>query len=658
VFLSYASQDGERVQPLCDAMRAAGIEVWFDQHELRGGDAWDALIRRQIKSCYLFVPVISAETQAREEGYFRREWNLAVARTLDMNEGRAFILPVVIDDTPDARALVPEKFREVQWTRLPGGAGTAGFVEHVRRLVLAVDGQAPIDRARSATTTTASAGDPQAMAAGRSAPRPWRLWLAGAVVVLGVGYLGVARFLPPRHDASAIEAPSDKSVAVLPFADMSEKQDQEYFSDGLAEELIEQLGRTPGLKVIARTSSFSFKGKAEDVATIAAKLRVANLLEGSVRRAGDRLRVSTQLVRADTALPVWSETFDRQFKDVFAIQDEIATAVVSALKVQLAGAPGGGAGHGTTSPEAYNAYLLGRQLHNQGTNAGVRAAIEAYQQAIGLDPRYADAYASLALSQQILGDMTGDLGLKTRAEEAADKAIAIDPGLADGYATRGYLRYSQSHDWTRAESDFRRALQLDPKNSRTLQDYGRLLAYVARANEAVAMLRKATELDPLSDTNWQNLGMALVFSRDYPAAYEALRHALAIQAADGFFQHQLARLQLIDGKAEASLATARGNSLEAFRLTDVATAEHTLGNAAASTEALERLVATEADDAAYQIAEVCAWRGDRDQAFAWLERAIRQKDGGLEELKVDPLLAPLRADPRYTSLLAKLGFPP
>jgi TolB-like protein/Tfp pilus assembly protein PilF len=658
VFLSYASQDGDRVQQLCDALRAADIEVWFDQHELRGGDAWDAMIRRQIKGCFLFVPIISAETQAREEGYFRREWNLAVARTLDMAEGRAFILPVVIDGTPDAQALVPEKFREVQWTRLPDGANYAAFVEHVRRLV------APGANALRADTSSPTAQP----AAARSVPpaaiptrpptaRSWLPWIAVAVLALGLAYALASRFLVPRREASAAEAAGAKSVAVLPFVDMSEKRDQEYFSDGLAEELIEQLGRTPGLKVIARTSSFSFKGKADDIATIAAKLKVANVLEGSVRRAGSRLRVSTQLIRADTALPVWSDTFDREFKDVFAIQDEIASAVVSALKVKLAGPPAGAVGHGTTNPEAYNAYLLGRQLHNLGTSAGVREAVTAFQKAIGLDPRYADAYASLALSQQILGDMTGDLTLKKQGDEAADKAIALDPRLADGYATRGYLRYSQHHDWTGAESDFRRALDLDPTNTRTLQNYGRLLAYVGREKEAVVMLRKATELDPLSDTNWQNLGVALVFSRQYPAAYEAFRHALAIQPADGFFQHQLARLQLIDGKTQESLVTAEGNSLEPFRLTDVATAEHTRGDDAASRAALEKLMKTDGDDAAYQVAEVYAWRGERDQAFEWLERAIRQKDGGLEELKGDPLLAPLHADPRYAAMLGKLNFP-
>jgi len=455
-------------------------------------------------------------------------------------------------------------------------------------------------------------------------------------------------------------APPQHSVAVLPFVDMSEKKDQEYFSDGLAQELIEHLGRTPGLKVIARTSSFAFKGKSDEITTIAAKLRVANVLEGSVRRSGDHLRVTTELISADSGQSLWSETFDREFKDVFAIQDEIASAVVSALKLKLSGGPvAAAAPHGTTNPEAFNAYLQGRQFFLQAnTVAEFRQATEAYQKAINLDPRYADAYADLAMSEYRVADQTGDHAIEKQAAQAADKAVDLDPGLAYGYAIRGFLRAQQHYDWAGAESDFKHALALEPTNSRVLQHYAILLMYVGRTNEAVAMLRNAVELDPLSSSYWQQLGRTLEASREYPAAYDAFHHAQTITPRDRFTNWNLGRLQLIDGQAQEALATFQSNPDEIFRNTGVALAEHTLGDTKASQQALDSLIAAAAGEAAYQIAEVYAWRGEKDKAFEWLERAHRQQDGGLVSTKADLLLASLRSDPRYLAMLRKLNFPP
>ena len=463
------------------------------------------------------------------------------------------------------------------------------------------------------------------------------------------------------RSAGSAESPaaiSDKSIAVLPFVDMSEKKDQEYFSDGLAEELIEQLGKTPGLKVIARTSSFSFKGKSDDIPTIALKLKVANVLEGSVRRSGNHLRVSTQLIRADSGQPLWSETFDREFKDVFAIQDEIGAAVVTALKVQLNGESTPARGHGTTNPDAYNAYLLGRQLHLQGTVTSWRQAIEAYEKAIELDPHYADAYADLAVSEYYLADQTGDHALGKAAEQAAQKAIDLDPRLASGYSVRAFLRYLYRYEWVGAEADLKQALALEPTNSRVLSRYGNLLSYLGRTEEATAMLRKAIEEDPLQNTNWYELGIALSESGDRAGADDAFHHALAIRPTDNFSKFHLARLQLIEGKTQEALATFQSNGDEEFRDAGVAMVEYTLRDGRASQQALEKLIATGAGDAAYQIAEVYAWRGEKDKAFEWLERAYRQQDGGLADLRADLQLASLRSDPRYVAMLRKLNFPP
>ena len=655
VFLSYASQDAEAALQLCAALRNAGVEVWFDQNELRGGDTWDALIRRQIKGCYLFVPMISANTQSREEGYFRREWKLAVDRTHDMAGHRAFLLPVVIDGTSDSEALVPEKFREVQWTRLPAGANTDAFVEHVRRLL---SPEATIRAAASARPAVLPVSPTVAASAlsTRRAARLFAPWIIGGLLILAAGYFVVDKFLSSRHAVPVREAVSDKSVAVLPFADMSEKKDQEYFSDGLAEELIEELASTPGLKVIARTSSFSFKGKSDDIATIASKLRVANVLEGSVRRSGDQLRVSTQLIRADSGQPIWSETFEREFKDVFKIQDEIAAAVVSALKVQLSGDAAAPRGHCTTNPQAYNAFLLGKQLFSKNTVDAWRQAIEAYREAIRLDPRYAEAYAGLAMSQYFLSDGTGDAALGKSAEQVAQRAIDIDPRLAIGYSVRGLLRATLHFDWAGALADDRKAVALEPSNSRVLSRAAEKLTSVGRLDEAVAMYRTAIEHDPLDDTPWDNLGIDLMAAGNTAAAYDAFRHALAIASVPST-NNGLASLQLLDGKAREALATFKTVDNNVFRDAGVAMAEHSLGDAKASQQALDQLIASDAADAAYQIAQVYAWRGEKDKAFEWLERAYRQLDGGLASTKVDPLLASLRTDPRFTALLRRLNFP-
>jgi TolB-like protein/DNA-binding winged helix-turn-helix (wHTH) protein/Tfp pilus assembly protein PilF len=564
------------------------------------------------------------------------------------------------------------------WTGVVvGSASVYEAVSHLRKILGDVDPKptyiatiprkgyrliAPVQR------VTVGAEKPAARALQKRMVAQRRVWIvAGAIVVLALtaAYFSTDTEWFSTHTmfgrTSVIV--SDKSIAVLPFADMSEKKDQEYFSDGLAEELIEQLGNTPGLKVIARTSSFSFKGKSDDIPTIASKLNVANVLEGSVRRSGSHLRISTQLIRADSGQSLWSETFDREFRDVFAIQDEIAVAVVSALKLKLAGGQTAAGAHGTTNPEAYNAYLLGRNLYIrsayiQSTETGYRQAIEAYQKAINLDPRYADAYAELAMAQYYLGDYTGDLALETSAEQAAQQAIEIDQHRASGYAVRGYLRFNMRYDWVGAEADFKQALVLDPTDSRVFRRYASVLNQVGRTEEAAALLQKGIEQDPLDASTWTGLVDALVASRNYPAAYDAVHRALAIRPTDNSSNFQLACLQLFDGKARDALATFQSNSFAIFRDTGVAMAEHTLGDAKSSQQALDRVIATAAGDAAYQIAEIYAWRGEKDKAFEWLERAYRQQDGGLTGIKIDLLLASLRSDPRYVAMLRKLNLPP
>jgi len=665
VFLSYASQDAGAALRICEALRAAGVEVWFDQSELRGGDAWDASIRQQIRACALFVPIISANTRTRAEGYFRLEWKLAVDRSYLIAAEKAFLMPVVIDQTNDSDAMVPDRFREVQWTRLPGGATPAAFAERVSRLLSPEPSPAQQPRTQPADAAAGLAANTHVP------PRPQSkaVWFGIVLVGAAAGYFALDRFVLSKRNAqttaAAPAAPSpaigpgtisEKSIAVLPFVNMSSDKEQEYFSDGLAEELLDLLAKTPGLHVIARTSSFSFKGKSEDIPTIAGKLRVANILEGSVRKSGNHLRVTTQLIRADTGEHIWSETYDRELKDVFKVQDEIAGAVVAALKLKLAPAQDASA-HTTANTEAYTQYLLGRQFWNHRNLDGYRRAVEAYRKAIALDPGYAAAYAGLATAENYVADATGDAAGFKQAQAAAEKAVALAPEQADGYVARGWIRTTESWDWAGAQADLAKALALDAGDSTVQRRYGQLLGSLGRLAEAIAASKKAIELDPLSEPAWQTLEQYLIARGDFYAAHEANHRALEINPESPYALYDLGTMQLLEGNATEALATFRKMDAPGFRLTSIAMAEHTLGQPLESQRALDEVIATHGQDAAYQIGQVYSWRGEKDKAFEWLERAYQQQDGGLTVIKYDPLLLGLRADPRYHTLLRKINLP-
>jgi TolB-like protein/DNA-binding winged helix-turn-helix (wHTH) protein/Flp pilus assembly protein TadD len=479
---------------------------------------------------------------------------------------------------------------------------------------------------------------------------------ASAIVILLA--LGVGLMLLRRDNVAsppAFAAPS-RSVAVLPFVNVSSDKEQDYFSDGLTDELIDLLSQVQDLRVPARTSSFFFKGKNERVAVIARDLGVANILEGSVRKAGDALRVTVQLIRADNGYLLWSKTYDGDTKDIFKVQDAVSAAVVDVLKAKLAPAQPIASSR-TANPEAYNQFLLGRQLFNRSDLDDFRRAVVAYQKAVALDPNYAAAFAGLAFAEAYVADYTGDAeGLK-RAETAAEKAIPLAPEEADGYAARGYLRLIYRWDWSGAQTDLARALAINPSDSTVQRRHGDLLESLGRLPEAIAAVRKAIELDPLSSLAWHTNGLYLIFNQDYPAAHEALRRALEIQPDSVVALNAFGMLQLLEGNAAEALLTFRKNSFDGFRLAGVAMAEHTLGHVEESQQALGELIGKHAQSGAYQIAEVFGWRGEKDKAFEWLERAYRQRDGGLSNVKVDLLFASMRSDPRFNVLLRKMNLP-
>jgi TolB-like protein len=489
--------------------------------------------------------------------------------------------------------------------------------------------------------------------------------IIATVAALGLTYLALDKFWISKRSvvvqsvaANAQQAAvSPKSIAVLPFVDMSEKKDQDYFSDGLTEEMIQLLGQVPDLRVPARTSSFYFKGKSEDIATIAQKLHVANVLEGSVRKAGKRLRISAQLIRADTGYHLWSQAYDRDDTDIFAVQDDIAKAVVLVLKAKLAAGVQETGSRGTTNTEAYYRYLLGRQLHRRGGLENFRHAVEVFRQAIALDPNYAAAYAGLGVAEASVADLTGDTSGIERAEHNVDKALSLAPEDAIGYAARSYLRTVWLWDWSGAQADIEKALSLDPRNSDVQRQYARLLADLARLPEAIAAQKKATELDPLSSAAWESLGFYYIGNGDFAAADAALGRAIDIEPTSVLALSDLGMARLLQGQGEEAREAFRKIDLEAIRLMGIAMAEHTLRHAEESQQALEQLMAKHAQEAAYQIAQALAWRGETDRAFEWLERAYQQRDGGLSGIKTDPMLRSLHADPRFSALLRKVKLP-
>jgi TolB-like protein/DNA-binding winged helix-turn-helix (wHTH) protein/predicted Zn-dependent protease len=480
-----------------------------------------------------------------------------------------------------------------------------------------------------------------------------------AAAVVGVLALGSGAWMlrTPSAPLNAPVALGDKSIAVLPFIDMSAEHDQGYFADGLTEEVLDLLTRVPDLKVIARTSSFSFRDSSADVPTIARKLHVAHVLEGSVRKSGDHLRITTQLIRADTGMHLWSETYERELRDVFEIQDEIAAAVVAALRIQLLPSGRASGVPRTTSLVAYNEYLLGREFQNRGTSEGFRQATDAYRRAIALDASYAPAYAGLALSDLVIADESGTTTAHIGpALAAADRAIALAPDQADGYSARGYLRYTYAWDWSGAQSDFHKALAREPGDGTHWRRYADLLAATGHLHEAIAAGRNATALDPLSAPAWGNLGMYLAAHGDHADAEQALRRALELAPDSPFALNGLATLMLLEGRPAEALAIFRRISIEGFRLTGTAMAEHSLGHARESRRALDDALARMAEGWAYEIAETYSWRGESEHALEWLERACTQHDAGVATILADPLLRAVRTGPRYQALVRRLNL--
>jgi TolB-like protein/Tfp pilus assembly protein PilF len=459
----------------------------------------------------------------------------------------------------------------------------------------------------------------------------------------------------PAASAPATTA-DPNSIAVLPFVDMSQARDQEYFSDGLSEELLNLLAQLPQLKVIARTSSFSFKGREVDVATIARRLNVAHVLEGSVRKSGNTLRVTAQLVRTSDSTHLWSQTYDRELTDVFKVQDEIAAAVVEALKVKLLPGQDMSSRRRSANPEAYNQYLLGQGFADRDNPENWRRAVGAYEKALALDPGYAAAQAALAGARGRLADSTGDAKLMDQAFEDANKAIEMAPDLGDGYMARATSRVAFKRDWAGAEADYAKGLALDPRFRYAEGNSDRILIARGKLPEAIALLRRTVELDPLSAQDWGQLGRILNAVGKFDEARAALDRSLEINPESNVVLFHRGMNDLLRSQPGAAMTWFR-KAGSGYGGAGRTMAQHSLGDAKASQAELDAEIAAYAQGGAYQIAEAYAWRGETDKAFEWLDRAYAQNDGGLAFIKADPLLASIKRDPRFPAFLRKLELP-
>jgi TolB-like protein/Flp pilus assembly protein TadD len=484
--------------------------------------------------------------------------------------------------------------------------------------------------------------------------------LIGAALSVGLFFVGryAAGHAAPRQSEAATTVPA-KSIAVLPLVNESGDPKDEYFSDGLSEELIAALAQISGLKVIGRSSSFRFKDRKEEPKAIGEKLGVSTILDGTVRKQGDRVRIVAALVNAADGIQLWTQTFDRQLKDIFAVQEEIARAVAESLKVTLLGGDNGPAqASSTDNAEAHNAYLQGHFYLVRRNVEDFRKAIEYYDQAIQLDPHYALAYAERAEAWVFLGDLTGQRPTAyPKAHADAEKAVAIAPDLAEARAALGFVLCMAEWKFTEGLAELKRAKELSPANPTANDLLARIIVYMGRIDEAERQARQAVELDPLSTVTQGNLARVLFYAGKLDEADAAARKAAELQPTGASTHRFQVFIAVQRGDGDMALREAQLEPDPRFRRFELALAHYVRGDRQAADAALADLIANAREGFAYQIAEVYALRGETDKAFEWLQIAFDDRDAGMLGLLVDPLLNGLRDDARYKNLLVKVGLP-
>jgi TolB-like protein/Tfp pilus assembly protein PilF len=489
--------------------------------------------------------------------------------------------------------------------------------------------------------------------------------ILGALLSIGLFVLGrytAGNATLGHHTSSArteaATATPQKSIAVLPLLNESGDPGDEYFSDGLSEELIAALGQIKDLKVIGRSSSFRFKDRKETPKTIGEKLGVSTLLDGTVRKQGDRVRIVAALVNATDGIQLWTRTFDRELKDIFAVQEEIARAVAESLRVTLLGSKEKSAPMATNSVEAHNAYLQGHFYSVRRNAEDYRKALDYFDQAIQFDPDYALAYAERSEVWTVIGDLTGQRSTAfPKARSDAEKAVALAPSLAEAHAALGWVRAFAEWKFAEGLSELQRAKELSPTNPTTNDLLARVIVYTGRMKEAERQARQAVDLDPLSAAAQFTLGRVLFYAGKLDEADAAGRKMAELQPSASSSHRWQVLVAVQRGDGETALREAQLEPDDTIRSFELALAQYIGGDHQAADAALADLIANSRDSLAYQIAQVYAVRHEVDKAFEWLQIAFDNHDGGMPSLLVDPLLSDLRDDPRYKNLVVKVGLP-
>ena len=453
---------------------------------------------------------------------------------------------------------------------------------------------------------------------------------------------------------------SEKSIAVLPFLNESGDPGDEYFSDGLSEELIAALAQIDDLKVIGRSSSFRFKGKNEESKTIGKKLGVSTLLEGTVRKQADHVRIVAELVNAADGSELWSRTFDRKLKDIFAVQEEIAEAVAGSLELKLLGREDKSARNASTqSVEAHNAYLQGHFYFARRNLEDYRKAVGFFDEAIRLDPDYALAYAERSEAWTFIGDLSNEKQKEAwaTARSDAEKAVAIGPSLSEAHAALGWVRFFVEWKFGEGLAELRRAKQLSPGNPTVNDLLARVLVYLGHFQEAEELARQAIELDPLTFLARNNLARILYVEGKLDEAEASARKAAELQPTAASSHRWQVMIAILRGDGEAALREAQLEPDASYRHFELALAYYARGDRLAADAALTELIAQDRNVATYQIAQVYARRGETEKAFEWLQIAFDNHDTGMLSLLIDPLMRGLHHDARYEGLLAKIGLP-
>jgi TolB-like protein/class 3 adenylate cyclase len=481
-------------------------------------------------------------------------------------------------------------------------------------------------------------------------------WAEVAIGLVVVGAIIAAVFYFSRRPVQSGATVSDKSIAVLPFVNMSSDKEQEFFSDGISEELLNLLAKVPQLQVAARTSSFSFKGKQIEIPEIARQLRVANVLEGSVRKSGDQVRITAQLIRAAEGYHLWSETYDRKLDDIFKIQDEIAGEVVKQLKVKLLGAA---PKVRQTDPKAYTLYLQAVHLGRQGTPEALTQSDALLRQVLEIDPGYAPAWHGLA-NTSIKKTKGGLLPISEgygRARETEEKALTIDPNFAPAHVELGRIAFGDN-DFINAAKHFEHALALDPSDLKVVTYVTEFLLNLGRLQEALALQEAVVRRDPVNVSSLYDLGYYQRLTGQFDAAIATFRSVMSLSPGRGAAHFNICVAMLLKGDAPAALAEIEQEKREAWRLLGLPMVYHALGRKTDSDAALATLIAKFEKDAPYNIAYVYAFRGEADKAFEWLDRAVQYKDPGLSEIVAENLFDNIHSDPRWLPFLRMLGKAP